>query len=214
LIVIYAVSRLLACSIVFLPVIYQHKNFQLHIIAAMTIVSNIIFNVYRVGMNVWVVSLLEPEIKGSFMYLWEGSIRVAFTFITVIMGFIMDAFGKRYMGFLIVFITALVLAIADIILLNNIYEPEYLVKDSTTNENIKLFEPLTNNKYRRFLLFTVLYSLVLHMSSSYTNVFLLKYLNLGYGFISIINIIKVIFMLASSRYWLKIGRKNNCFWQV
>lgn len=201
-----AISRLMICLIVALPLLISNKSILLAMVSIMVIASDIIWGIYRVGWLVWTMEMVPKESKTRYVYMRTFLLRAAMAIATIASGFILDIFNKSYMGFVIVFAASFILSLADLFILKNTDEVQY---DITKNYKIsvKLFlQPVMTKKYRNFLLFIFSFYLCLTMSSCFTNIYLIRYLKFNYKFISTINVISLVIMIAFNPFW---GRVEN-----
>lgn len=203
------IARLLVCSVIFLPLIIPDSTMVLWIVTIMVILGNILWSFYSIGFTVWLMSVVPPESRSSFIFTRMLWLRISFTASSVIMGFVLDWFNKSYAGFLLVYITSLVLSIADIFVLINIKEPQNKITKGTGSNPDIFFEPMKNASYRTFIIFIFFYYLCLSMSSSFSSVYLIRYLDFDYGFISTINVLMYIFMILSTKFWGRVEAKKG-----
>lgn len=202
-------ARILICSIVFLPIVFHNSRLILNALAFMVVTGNIIWGFYSIGITVMMVSLLDNETRNQFIYVRMFWLRISFTISSVIMGFVLDYFNKGYNGFLVVFITSLVLSLADAAVLSRVDEPEYNIENSKrVNPNL-FFEPIKDKNYRRFIVFIFLFYLFLTASTSYTSLYLIRYLKFDYSFITIINVVQYILMVVCTNFWRRIEREKG-----
>lgn len=209
LLILLLVSRLTVCSAIFLPLIFGKGPVTLGILTVMVIVGNVLWGVYAIGSSVWMMGSFPKETRNEFVYKRVFWLRISFTLFTIIMGFILDWSGKSYTGFLIVFLTSMVLSLADAVVLFNIKEPvNVIARDFRFNPKV-FFEPFTRRNYRGFLVFIFLFYSSLTISSSFTPLYLIRYLKFDYKFISVINVIAYLFMILCTGLWSKLESKKG-----
>lgn len=209
LLVLNIVSRLMICSIVFLPLISKDNVLVLSAVTILVVLGNVIWGFYSIGASVMMISLLSYENRNHYIYVRTFWLRISFTLTSVIMGLILDLFNKSYTGFLVVFVTSLSFSILDAVVLSKVKEPSYKVDDNV-KVNIKMFlEPIKNKKYLHYLIFLFFIYLSLTSASSFTPLYLIRYLKFDYGFISIINVITYILMIVCTNFWLRIERARG-----
>ena len=203
------VSRILVCSTIFLPLIIKDNNITLPIIIVMVILGNVLWSFYGTGVNVWMMEAVPKHSRKEFIYTRTFWLRITFTIFTIIMGYVLDWFNKNYTGFFIVFTISLVLSVTDTLILLRIEEPDNNVNVKSKVNFKRAFEPWKNPAYRGYLVFIFLFYLGLFTSASYTPLYLIKYLQMDYKFISFINVIAYIFMIVSVNFWSKIEWKKG-----
>jgi len=209
LITLNVTARMLICSIVFLPLISGNHAFILSAVSIMVILGNLLWGFYGIGSTVWMMSLVTKEARNEYINIRTLFLRISFTLTSFLMGIVLDLFNKSYTGFLVIFTTSLVFSITDAIILSKVEEPENKIAVGGTFSLSGAAEPLCNAKYRSFLIFTFFYYLSLTMSSSYTSLYLIKYVKLDYSFISVVNVIANVTMVACTRLWSRVERKKG-----
>ncbi len=210
LIILAASSRFLVCSSVFLALFLKDRNVLLYGTCGMIIAGNVLWGIYAIGSMVWIVGISPKNTRNNYFYTRMLYLRIAFTFATIVMGFLLDFFNKSYTGFVIVFSTSLLLAVADIFILARIHEPQKHATETVLKFDYTMFwEPLRNKEYRNLLIFIMLFYISITMSSSFTPLYLIKYLNFNYGFISAVTVIMYIAMIVFTRFWNKIEYKKG-----
>jgi MFS family permease len=204
-------SRVLTCAVVYLPFLIHDNTILLYLTSIMVIAGNMIWSIYSVGVMVWMINLLpNNQTKNRYIYLRMLFLRISFTVGTLIMGLVLDAFNKSLTGFVIVFSVSLVLSIADGIVLMNTYEPVNKIDKSAKKFEMKWFlEPVRNKEYRQFLVFMFGFFFCLYLSSSYTPLYQIKYLDLDYSFLSVINTISYINMILGTQLWNRVESKKG-----
>lgn len=203
------VSRVMVCSAIFLPLIFGKGPATLRLLTVMVIVGNVLWGVYAIGASVWMMGSISKDIRNEFVYKRVFWLRISFTLFTIIMGFILDWSGKSYTGFLIVFITSMILSLADAVVLFNIKESVNVIASNFRFNPKVFFEPFTAKNYRGFLVFIFLFYSSLTISSSFTPLYLIRYLKFDYKFISVINVIAYIFMILCTGLWSRLERKKG-----
>lgn len=146
--------------------------------------------------------------KNDYIYIRMFLLRIAFTIFTIVMGFILDYFNKSYKGFLIVYVTSIILSAADIAVLIHIKEPVNTINKESFTMNM-FFEPVKNPKFRLFLTFIFLFYFAMSISSSFTSLYQIRYLKLDYSFISVVNVISYIVLIGFTRFWGKVENKKG-----
>lgn len=195
------ISRFLMFFIVLLPLGGINKTVMYSLLAIMVILSDVIWGIYRVGWLIWTMSIIPRDMKTKYVYYRMFVIRIFMSLIYMLSGYILDFFGKGYNGFLVVFSISLTFSILDAITLKVIDEDEYIVPEIGKNAYKMLLEPFLNKEYRNFLLFIFVFYLFQNMATSFTPIFLIRYLKFDYKFISTIGVISMLIMILSNRFW-------------
>ena len=203
------ISRLLICSTVLLPLIFHSKNFIFVLLTVMIIVSESIWGIYRVGWLVWMMEVVPKESKSQYIYMRTFLLRLFMSIIAVISGFVLDIFNKGYIGFLVVFSFSFALSLLDLGILKKVKDTECVVSKDEKVSFRMFSQPILHKEYRNFLFFTLFFYLGVTMATSFTPIYLIRYLKLDYKFISTINVISQMVMVVSSIYWAKVEKKSG-----
>lgn len=202
-------SRFLMALIALLPLVFHNNHLIVIILIVLVVMSEIIWGIYRVGWLVWMMSAVPKESKSDYIYLRTFLMRLFMSIMSIISGFVLDMFNKGYIGFLVIFSFSFVLSLLDVFILKNIDETEYTA-NREMRMNLKIFlQPILSKAYRNFLMFIFLFYLCLTMASSFTPIYLIRYLDLDYKFISTINVISQSVMIISSLYWVRIEKQKG-----
>ena len=201
LIVFFFISRILSCSIIFLPIVSNSSSLILTMTTCMVIIGNVLWGIFSIGFVIWIMEILNEETRNRYMFLRMSLIRISFTIASLIMGFVLDKFGKTYTGFFIVFCTSLVLSIADGTLLVSINEAPNTVSPNMKETLKGFFEPLKDQLYRAYLVFILLFYFCYHMAFSFISVYMIRYLRLEYSFMSTIQVVEYISMALFTGVW-------------
>lgn len=207
LLALLVISRLMVCSIIFLPPVFGKGPATLGALTLLVIVGNVLWGIYSIGYTVWMMSSFSGESRNEFVFQRMFYLRISFTLLTIIMGFVLDWSGKSYLGFAIVFLVSLMISAGDVTVLLRIKEPEHKKTSRAKINPVLFFEPLTRKKYRGFLLFIFFFYSSLTLSTSFTPLYLIRYMNFDYKFISAVNVIAYIFMIVCTKIWRRLEGK-------
>jgi hypothetical protein len=209
LIVLTATARLLICGSVFVPLLVPDKTVALPMVAGMVILGSFLAALYGTGFTVWMFGVLPMQQRSEFIYLRTFWLRIAFTLTTVLGGFLLDAFQKGYGGFLLLFSLSLGLSLMDIILLIQVKEPEYELDTSVRPTLRMLAIPARDKTFRSYLIFVFLFYVVLTMSGTFTPVYLVRYMQFDYSFISTMNVLQYACLIAFTSFWRRMEAKRG-----
>jgi MFS family permease len=201
LITLLVISRLLVCGTIFLPLVFGTGGLTLALLSVMMISGNVLWGIFSVGFSVWIMSSFTRETRSEFIFRRTFWLRIAFTLINICMGFVMDWSGKSYLGFLVVYLASLVLSLGDAAILIVLKEPKHLINRDKRVSLRAFFEPFRNGDYRRFMIFIFIFYLSLTISSSFTSLYLVRYLEFDYAFITMVTVIANLFMILCTKIW-------------
>ena len=202
-------SRILLCGIVFLPVISPNSAGLAELAMIIVIVGNILWSIYCVGANIWMMTSVSRTDRTEFIYKRMLWLRISYTLTSLIMGFVLDRFTDRLLGFILVFMLSFLLSIMDIVVLIKIPYGDTESKGVNTMVPTLLLAPFRHREYRRFLLFTLLYYLIVYTSFSFSNLYLLRYLEFPYIYLSIVYTVFYVAQIFSALLWRAIEKKKG-----
>lgn len=203
------ISRLMLFLIIMVPVVIRHKSLVLGITVSMIIISDIIWAIYRVGWVVWIMDTTPYESMSEYTYLRMLLCRLFMGIAAIAGGVILDYYNKGMAGFEIVFAIAYVLSLTDLIILRRIESVDNSSRQLSDSVSENYFQPVKQKDYRNYLFFIFLFYTIYTMSISFTPVYLIKYLDLGYRFVSAAGFISNFSFILSNRLWAKIERKKG-----
>lgn len=159
----------------------------------------------------WRMSLIKKEDRTNFAStrnIYKNTIVLAFS---LIMGVVLDKFtasGYELYGFLVLFAIVFIIAFIDITLRIHTYKPELVQKKIGVIDNIKM--PAKDKSFRSVLVTCGLNRFAYGIGTMYLNVFLLRYLKIGYIYYSVLNIILNLTNALFSKFWG--NRSKNREW--
>jgi hypothetical protein len=212
LLILMAASRLLVCGAIFLPVIFGQGKTTLLILSIMVIFGNMLWACYGVGFTVWMMGSFPTASRNDFVFKRVFWLRISFTLFTIIMGLVLDWSGKSFLGFFIVFMTSLILSAGDLVIMIKVPESANLVSRQPGLNLKPLAEPFQKKNFRGFLAFAFLFFLATSLSSSFTPVYLIRYMKFDYTIIALVNVITYLAMIVCTRLWGRLdGKKSLTF---
>ena len=211
LIILNLISRFLVCFIVFLPIVLRNNAVLVNLAMIMVITGYIFWSIYSVGSNIWMMSSMPRTIRPAFVYRRMICLRISYTITSIVMGFVLDQFTDRILGFIVVFMISMLFSVLDVLVLTRIpYDNESgRVRDVNTMVPSLLLAPFKDKVYNRFLIFIFVFYLSVYTSYSYTSLYLLKYMKFPYGFVSIVYVVSYIASIMSVMLWRAIEKKKG-----
>ena len=150
----------------------------------------------------WRMSLIKKEDRTNFAStrnIYKNTVVLAFS---LIMGVVLDKFtasGYELYGFLVLFALVFIIAFIDIALRIHTYKPELVQEKIGVIDNIKM--PAKDKSFRSVLVTCGLNRFAYGIGTMYLNVFLLRYLKIGYIYYSVLNIILNLTNALFSKFW-------------
>ncbi|HHW31003.1 MAG TPA: MFS transporter [Clostridiaceae bacterium] len=202
-------SRLMIFLIIVVPMLINNKSLSIGMTVSMVIISDIIWAIYRVAWVVWIMDTTPDESISEYTYLRMLLARLFMGIASIVGGVILDYYNKGMTGFRIVFTIAFVLSVTDLIILRKVESVDNSSRQLSASVSENYFQPVKQKDYRNYLFFIFLFYMVYTMSISFAPVYLIKYLDLDYKFVSAAGFISNFSFILSNRLWAKIERKRG-----
>ncbi len=206
----YSIYRISSVCFAFIPFISNDINVR-------TVLFFIFASIYAITGEMgyitfvnWRMSLIKKEDRPHFAStrnILKNTIVLAFSFI---MGIILDKFtanGYELYGFLILFALVFIIAFIDITLRIFTYKPKIVQEKITFKDNIIM--PAKDQQFRKVIVTCALNRFAYGIGTMYLNVFLLRYLKIGYIYYSILNILLNLSDAIFSNFWSKKSENRN-----
>lgn len=206
LILVTLIFRLLTILPAFLPLLMGNGTHTATLAAIMITVGFMINTINTTDFPVFMLDSLPDSGRNAFMYVRMKYTRIANTVVSIGAGLLMDSLNKSYLGFLIIYSTALGLCFIQTINIARVSGDSIIRthKLSLPDFRRRLFEPFTNRRYLRFLIFSLFFFFFFFIASSYTSLYQYKYLKLDYLIISIYSTSVLFLMILVTTPWRKI----------
>ncbi|MCX7709904.1 MAG: MFS transporter [Clostridia bacterium] len=201
--------KLMISSVVFIPLVISNQNGRLTVLMVCVVAAYFSLNIVWPGFSMWMQGVVPERIRGRFFGIKDSYALAVITAVSLTMGYVLDAHKPQgsdtpaYTGFLIVFLVALGLTLINIGILLRIKEP----KMETSVNRVKLSDcftkPLANKTYMKVVLFFILWNLGLNIGNPFLPVYQVKYLQLDYKYIMLLNLLSNITIVFVVRQWGK-----------
>lgn len=206
----YSIYRISSVSMAFIPFLTSD-------ISVRTILFFILATIYAITGEMgyitfvnWRMTLIRKEDRTTFAAkrnFLKNTVVLAFS---LIMGVILDKFttsGYELYGFMILFAIVFLIAFIDIALRIKTYKPKVIQEKISLKDNVII--PAKDKEFRSVLITGGLNRFAYGIGTMYLNVFLLRYLNIGYLYYSILNILVNLSEAFSSKYWGNKSKNRN-----
>ena len=206
----YSIYRISSVSMAFIPFISHDIGIRTVLFFVLAIIYSITGQMGYITFVNWRMTLIKKKDITKFTAkrnIIKNTIVLAFS---LCMGIILDRFtasGYELYGFLILFTIVFVIAFIDIAIRVYTYKPEVIQEKIGLKENIVI--PAKDEKFRNCLITGAINRFACGMGTMYLNVFLLRYLNIGYLYYSILNILISLAEGISSKYWANKSKERK-----
>ena len=190
----------------FLPLILGNGQHNATLAAIMITIGFTVNTICTTDLPVFMLDSLPMEGRNSFMYVRMKYTRIANTVVSIGAGILMDALDKSYLGFLIIYSSALAFGVIQTINMSRVQGDSVIRTDklSVAAFRKRFFEPFRNKRYLRFLIFTLFFFFFYFIAASYISLYQYKYLKLDFLTISIYNTSVLFTMIILTTPWRKI----------
>ena len=206
----YSVYRISYFSLAFIPFLANNIETVTTLFFLLATIGSLAGKLAHSALINWRMTLIKNEDRTKFAWtrnFLNNTVVLAFTFI---MGVILDKFtasGYELYGFLILFAIVFLIAFADIALRAKTLKPKFIQEKVTLKESINI--PARDKNFRNVLITSGLNRFAYGIGTMYLNVFLLRYLNIGYLYYSILNILISLAEAFSSKFWASQSKNRD-----
>lgn len=206
----YSIYRISSVSMAFIPFLSSDVNIRTILFFILATIYAITGEMGYITFVNWRMTLIKKEDRTTFAAkrnFLKNTMVLAFS---LIMGVILDSFtksGYELCGFMILFAIVFIIAFVDITIRIKTYKPDVIQEKISIKDNIII--PAKDKNFRSVLITGGLNRFAFGIGTMYLNVFLLRYLNIGYLYYSILNILVNLSEAFSSKYWGNKSKRRN-----
>lgn len=206
----YSIYRISSVSMAFIPFLSSDINIRTILFFILATIYAITGEMGYITFVNWRMTLIKKEDRPTFAAkrnFFKNTVVLAFS---LIMGVILDRFtasGYELYGFMILFAIVFIIAFIDIAIRIKTYKPDVIQEEISIKDNVII--PAKDKEFRSVLITGGLNRFAFGIGTMYLNVFLLRYLNIGYLYYSILNILVNLSEAFSSKYWGNKSKRRN-----
>jgi len=208
--VAYYVINILGITV--LPWVVQDPGGRVIGLVIIVFLANAI-NFLFSGWSPWHMPYITPEVRTAYFSATSLVSNLSSSLVLIVASTVTDRLSPDVQLDVIVALRFVAFAIAglDIYFLQKPREPEYLV--STRKHSLmNVFKlPLSDKRFRLTMLVYALYNLIVNISASVSQTWLLQEVKTGYLYINIINFSYSLFVLLTSAIWSRGMQKKGTF---
>jgi MFS family permease len=202
-----AANKIFLISVIFVPM-FVSKPYQVTVIYFLLIIAYSINNVANLAINTWFVSIIPSSVRGRYFAIRQIFSLIVHLIIPVLAGRLVDLSYKKYNGFLILYITAIVAAFIEQFYFSRVGDP--ITKTISKKLLIKdIFRiPLSNKIFMNYCIRLGIFYFVLYIAASFSQLYLIKYYKLSFTYLNVVGILSVILQsFVFYRFWGRINDK-------
>lgn len=206
----YSIYRISSVSMAFIPFVSSDVTIRTILFFILATIYAITGEMGYVAFVNWRMTLIKQDDRSIFAAKRNFLKNTVVLFFSLIMGVILDRFtifGYELYGFLILFAIVFIIAFIDIMIRTKTYKPNIVQEKIRLKDNIII--PAKDKNFRSVLITGGLNRFAFEIGTMYLNVFLLRYLNIGYLYYSILNILVNLSEAFSSKYWGDKSKERN-----
>lgn len=206
----YFIYRISSVCFAFIPLLSNDIDIRTILFFILAFIYAITGEMGYITFVNWRMTLIKKKDRTKFAStrnIIKNSVVLVFS---LIMGVVLDKFtavGYELYGFILLFIIVFIIAFIDIVVRIHTYKPEIIQEKISIKDNIII--PAKDKRFRSILVTCGLARFAYGIGTMYLNVFLLRYLKIGYIYYSILNIILNLSDALLSKFWAKKVRDRN-----
>ena len=183
------------------------------VILSLLFISYACVSVSYVAWLSWMSDLVPDEIRGGFFGTRNMLCGAAGMFITVVFGKLIDKLNAQMLwglptGFVVTFISAVILGLASLYYMKKIPEPSPAAQGIGRPSFRKLIAlPLREPNFRRFLTFALCWGFAVNVASPFFTLYFLRDLRFSYSFVALLATLSAFADLVGMRIWGRISDK-------
>ena len=185
------VSRSLWAVIAMLPFIHSLGSARLTIFLIILAITQALLGICNNAWTSWMSDLVPPRQRGRYFGLRNNVASAVAMLSTMVTGWMVDRYtesGNPEVGYAIVFIAAVVAAIAGLVVIS--YQPEPPKPDLRATPLRDLFSaPLKHKRFRTLMICASLWALTINTVTSFYNAYALQYLEMSFTTLAFFTII-------------------------
>ena len=206
----YSIYRISSVSMAFIPFLSSDISIRTILFFIFATIYAITGEMGYITFVNWRMTLIKREDRPTFAAKRNFLKNTVVLVFSLIMGVILDRFttaGYELYGFMILFTILFVIAFIDISIRIKTYKPNVIQEKISLKDNVII--PSKDKEFRSVLITGGLNRFAYGIGTMYLNVFLLRYLNVGYLYYSILNILVNLSEAFSSKYWGDKSKERN-----
>lgn len=205
-VVLNSIVKPLLVSVVLIPLLVP-ESMQVALLFIILFLAYILNALLGLAVNSWFVKVIPIRIRGRYFSIRQIYAVLVMVLLPIMAGRVLDTVPNPYLGFIVLFTAAFVFGGGETLAFSKV--------DDVTVENmgksIKLLDvfrvPIKNKRFMNYTISNVVFHIALYLSASYTQVYMIRYLQLSYTFITSMTMLNAIVQMFAYSQWGKISDK-------
>ncbi len=206
------IGRLLLGTMIFIPFIKVSYTAQISLLISIFLVANLFLSFTMPASQTWILGITPEKIRGEYFGRRESVVLGVVTFITLLMGQVLDRFdnmGHQFTGFLVMYVFVIITALINFILFSSMKEPENQLSGQHISFKNIILLPLRNKKYMLIALVMIIWNIGFQLAAPFTSVYMVSSLGLGYGYITGMVVLASVTSVITVRFWGKLADSKS-----
>ncbi len=198
-----------------LPFLDIGSNYKVMLLAASYGLAYFFYAFVATGHGDWMLHSVDPAKHGKFLGLKDSLSLAALSITSLIVGKMLDyyeAITKEDIGFMVIGIAIIVMAIMNVYDLLKIDEVETPVAENKGSILQDIILPFQDERFRKVIYFYGLWNIALYLANSFYAIFMVGYLDLPYFFIMSMTMLSAVSRIISSVIWGKLADRISWMW--
>ena len=193
--------KIFLISIAFVP-LFVPKPYDVPIIFVFLIIGQAIAGINGIAFNAWFNDIIPGKVKGRYFSTRQIFCVLMSAVLPVCAAFLIDNMTNQYLAFVILFLCAAFTGIIELLVFSLIDDVKIKVSEAKPNVLKAFATPLRDKPFRIYVLITCLFHFFVHISASFSQTFLLRYLHVDYTYINVMSTINfALQMLIFYKFW-------------
>jgi MFS family permease len=173
--------------------------------------SGVLAAVSGVAWLSWVRDLVPSGLRGDF-FSRRNQVGTALSLsLSILAGLFLDWWEARWpgslVGFTLVFACAATCGLAAVLFLRAIPEPRMSRATNRQPFGDLVLLPLRDRNFRRVVLFYAYWNVGMNLASPFFNVYMLREMDLPFGFVTLVTVLAGVASLATNRFWVRLSEQ-------
>lgn len=202
-------SKLTTLLIILIPLLVPSKT-QILVFVLLMIFAFTLQAQTTVVLNNWMVTFLDEQQSGRYIALRQAFVLSVTIILSLVGGRLLDAVSGAYIGFVILFLVALLMAVLEIISLLQIPDaPQQRPIHKKMSFSDMIWIPMKSKLFFHFVLYIFLFYLALSLADSFTVVYMMRYLELPYTTTTIMQMLISLPQILLLGVWGRLSDKKG-----
>ncbi len=160
-----------------------------------------------VALNIWFAAVVPKEIRGRYTSTRQMFALMVSVALPPCAGVLLDALGRSFFAYGVVFFMSMVFGFLEIYYFSRMEEPLYAPSPRPSIKSM-FTVPIRNPQFVRYLSVVFFFYVIVQMSCAITQVYMLRYLQLSYTYITIMSSLSAVYQFIAYR---SVGRLQDRF---